>query len=479
MKSNSQFITLAGGILALVCFFLPWVKSDYLGTSITASGFDIVTKQQVNLITIAFIAAVAIIGISVYMVKKQTPWKSKWPVLISSAIGLGCILLGFLRINAGIDTPFSKVTAEELKFAFLYSAFGTILGFILSIVGVWKELDNLLKKLFPSLIIAYLIPLITLLFPSVDYGLRIVVFAYLYMLLAIGLNIVPGFTGLLDLGYVGFYLVGGYTAGLLMTRLGWSYWVVLPLAAIHGALWGLLRGAPTLRLTGDYFAIVTFGFAELLFRVVKNETWLIGGPNGFVNDIPRPNLFGYELNYNVDHYCHILILLCLTIFVVYRLQHSRIGRAWAAIREDEPAAACMGINLRAYKSLAFAVSAAIGGVGGAFYAQFSVNISAPAFEFWESIFILCMVVLGGMGSITGAIVGGGILGALGEVLRFILPAQLAGARYLIFGILLIVMMRFRPAGLWSQPRPSVLPFVNKFITKLRNGNQKDTPEHTA
>ena len=299
------------------------------------------------------------------------------------------------------------------------------------------------------LIIACIIPLITLPFPSGDYGLRIIVFAYLYMLLAVGLNIVPGFTGLLDLGYVAFYLVGGYTAGLLMVRLGWSYWVALPLAAIHGALWGLLRGAPTLRLTGDYFAIVTFGFAELLLRIVKNEEWLIGGPNGFVNDIPAPNLFGYQFYYNWQHYYHILILLSFTILVVYRLRNSRIGRAWAAIREDEDAASCMGINLREYKSLAFAISAAIGGIGGAFFAQFQANISATAFDFWESIFILCMVVLGGMGSITGSIIGAGILGSLGEVLRFILPTQLIGSRYLIFGILLIVMMRFRPAGLWS------------------------------
>ncbi|RKU05718.1 branched-chain amino acid ABC transporter permease [Candidatus Poribacteria bacterium] len=278
--------------------------------------------------------------------------------------------------------------------------------------------------------------------PSARYLLRVVVMACLYMLLALGLNIVPGFTGLLDLGYVGFYLVGGYTAGLLMARLGWSYWIALPLAAIHGALWGLLRGAPTLRLTGDYFAIVTFGFSELLFRIVKNEEWLIGGPNGFVNDIPAPNLFGYELYAYWQQYYHILILLGITIIVVYRLQHSRVGRAWAAIREDERAAESMGINLREYKSLAFAVSAAIGAVGGAFFAQFQVNISAGAFEFWESIFILCMVVLGGLGTIKGSILGAGILGVLGELLR-----PFGGWRYLIFGIILILIMRFRPAGL--------------------------------
>ena len=283
--------------------------------------------------------------------------------------------------------------------------------------------------------------------PSARYILRVVVMACLYMLLALGLNIVPGFTGLLDLGYVGFYLVGGYTAGLLMARLGWSYWIALPLAAIHGALWGLLRGAPTLRLTGDYFAIVTFGFSELLFRIVKNEEWLIGGPNGFVNDIPAPNFFGYELYAYWQQYYHILILLGLTVIVVYRLQNSRVGRAWAAIREDERAAESMGINLREYKSLAFAVSAAIGAVGGAFFAQFQVNISAGAFEFWESIFILCMIVLGGLGTIKGSVIGAGLLGVLGELLR-----PFGGWRYLIFGIILILIMRFRPAGLLSTKK---------------------------
>ena len=285
--------------------------------------------------------------------------------------------------------------------------------------------------------------------PSGDYMLRIIARAYLYMLLAVGLNIVCGFTGLLDLGYVGFYLIGGYTVGLLMTRLGFTYWIALPLAVLNGALWGLLRGAPTLRLTGDYFAIVTFGFAELLFRIVKNEQWLIGAPNGQLRDIPSPTLFGITFNQNWHNYYHILILLILVVFITHRLQHSRVGRAWVAIREDEQAAESMGINVSRYKSLAFAVSAAIGGLGGGFIAQFQVNISAPFFEFWESILILCMVVLGGMGSIRGAMVGAAILGSLGEILRpgFIIPYQFGNARYLIFGIILILLMRFRPGGL--------------------------------
>ena len=286
--------------------------------------------------------------------------------------------------------------------------------------------------------------------PQVPTGasvLRIVVEAALYMLLAVGLNVVCGFTGLLDLGYVAFYLVGGYTAALLMVRLGVSYWIALPLAALNGALWGLLRGAPTLRLTGDYFAIVTFGFAELLFRIVKNEEWLIGDINGFVKNIPAPRLCGMELYQMWHYYYHILILLGLVVFVTYRLQYSRVGRAWVAIREDEQAAESMGINIGRYKSLAFAVSAAIGAIGGAFLAPYGHSISAQSFEFWESILILCMVVLGGMGSIKGAMLGAAILAPLGEVIRFLLPNQFGGARYLIYGIILIVLMRFRPGGL--------------------------------
>ena len=283
--------------------------------------------------------------------------------------------------------------------------------------------------------------------PSGDTILRTVIDVCLYILLAVGLNIVCGFTGLLDLGYVGFYLVGGYTAGILMTRFDVSYWVVLPIALLNGALWGLLRGVPTLRLTGDYFAIVTFGFAELLFRIVKVEEWLVGDIDGYINDIPNPTIFGIELNQLWHYYYQIIILLILVVFVTYRLLHSRVGRAWVAIREDEQAAESMGINVSRYKLLAFAVSAAIGALGGAFLGPFRSGISAATFEFWESILIICMVVLGGLGSIRGTIIGAAILASLGEILRWVLPNQFTDARYLIFGIILILLMRFRPGGL--------------------------------
>lgn len=293
--------------------------------------------------------------------------------------------------------------------------------------------------------------------PGADYILRIVVRACLYMLLAIGLNIVCGFTGLLDLGYVVFYLIGGYTAGIFMSLLGVHYWIALPLAMVHAAAWGLLRGIPTLRLTGDYFAIVTFGFAELFFQIAKNEEWLTGGTTlGQLRGVPAPTIpfttFSFDQKWH--NYYHIIILLVIVVFVTYRLQNSRVGRAWVAIREDEQAAESMGINVGRYKSLAFAVSAAIGGLGGAFLAQFQVTFSADLFQFWESILILCMVVLGGMGSIRGAMLGAVILASLGEILRWALEGypKFGGSRYLIFGIILVLLMRFRPSGLMYREK---------------------------
>ena len=287
--------------------------------------------------------------------------------------------------------------------------------------------------------------------PSGGYILLISVQVCVYILLAVGLNIVCGFTGLLDLGYVAFYLVGAYTAGLLMTNHGFNYFLVLPLAILNGGLWGLIRGAPTLRLTGDYFAIVTFGFAELLRLAVKNEIWLIQDVNGFVKGIPTVKIPYTEivLYQNWHHYYHILVLIGIVIFITYRLKNSRVGRAWIAIREDEQAASCMGINVNRYKSLAFAISAAIGGLGGAFLAPFWGIISAKTFEFWESILILCMVILGGKGSIRGAIIGAVFLGSLSEILREMLLwiPQFSSARILFFGVILVLLMRFRPDGL--------------------------------
>ncbi|MEE9197016.1 MAG: branched-chain amino acid ABC transporter permease [bacterium] len=278
------------------------------------------------------------------------------------------------------------------------------------------------------------------------YPLRVAITIMLYMVLALGLNIIPGFCGLLDLGFVGFYGIGAYTAGLLILKLGFSFWLVLPLAALNGAIWGILLGAPTLRLTGDYFAIVTFGFSEIVVLVITNWVSLTRGPMGLPGIAP-PSLFGYTFDGETPYYYTIFGLVVLTVILCRRLADSRLGRAFFAIREDEVAAAHCGIPIIQTKVIAFAISASLGAVGGAFFAAWFTFISPNMFKFWESVFILCMIVLGGMGSIPGTMLGATILILLQETLR-----PFGVLRYVIFGALLILMMRFRPAGLLAVER---------------------------
>ena len=323
----------------------------------------------------------------------------------------------------------------------------------------WQIYKKNPRFVFSALIfLAVLLPWIPM-GASSNYILRILTTAILYMILALGLNIVPGFTGLLDLGYVGFYGIGAYTSGLLAIHYDLSLWVILPLAALNGALWGTLLGAPTLRLTGDYFAIVTFGFSELVVLVLRNELWLTRGPMGLPG-IPPPSIFGHPLTRDWEFFYLILLLLMIVLLVVTRLQDSRMGRAWFAIREDEIAAQCCGINLIRYKVTAFAISASIGAMGGAFYAKWFKFIHPDMFKFWESILILCLIVFGGMGSIAGTMLGALILIPLSEVLRAVLPQGLFNARYLIYGLVLVLMMRWRPEGLvpfgWAQAKKAKL-----------------------
>ena len=301
------------------------------------------------------------------------------------------------------------------------------------------------------------------------YIQRILTLTILYMILALGLNIVPGFTGLLDLGYVGFYGIGAYTAGLLTIHYDLSFWVILPLAALNGALWGILLGAPTLRLTGDYFAIVTFGFSELVVLVIRNELWLTRGPMGLPGINP-PSILGHAIRKQWEYYYLVLAMLFLVLFVVRRIEDSRLGRAWFAIREDEIAAECVGINIINYKVIAFATSASIGAFGGAFFAKWFLFIHPDMFKFWESILVLCLIVFGGMGSIKGTMLGAAVLIPMTEILRAVLinipkwlnslgmnltvefGQNLVQARYLLFGLILVLMMRFRPEGLFPIAR---------------------------
>jgi len=303
---------------------------------------------------------------------------------------------------------------------------------------------------------------------------RIANFAILYILLALGLNIVVGFAGLLDLCYIAFYAVGAYTYALLASphfNLHLPFWVILPIGAALAALFGLLLGAPTLKLRGDYLAIVTLGFGEIVRIFLNNLSRpvnLTNGPQGVAGIDPfridgfdfaqYQTLLGLQFSGPIKYYYLLLAVVIAVIVINLRLQNSRIGRAWEAIREDEIAASAMGINTRNVKLLAFAMGASFGGLAGGMFSAMQAFISPESFVLVESIMVVSMVVLGGMGNIWGVILGALLLSFVPEILRWTVePLQdaLFGRqliapeviRMLIFGLALVLVMLFRPAGL--------------------------------
>jgi branched-chain amino acid transport system permease protein len=325
-----------------------------------------------------------------------------------------------------------------------------------------------------------------------NYWVRVLDFAMLYVMLALGLNIVVGFAGLLDLGYIAFYAVGAYIAALLSsphltTQFAWiaamfpnglhvPIYVIVPLAMAVAAIFGILLGAPTLRLRGDYLAIVTLGFGEIVRLFMNNldrPVNITNGPKG-ITAVDPVSIGGYSFAQthsflgislpSVYLYYYLFVLCALfVIFVSVRLQHSRIGRAWAAIREDEIAAKAMGINTRNVKLLAFAMGASFGGLSGAMFGAFQGFVSPESFTFWESVVVLACVVLGGMGHIPGVILGAIMLSVFPEFLRSTMgPLQnmLFGhqildtevIRQLLYGLAMVVIMLYRPAGLWPSPK---------------------------
>jgi branched-chain amino acid transport system permease protein len=281
------------------------------------------------------------------------------------------------------------------------------------------------------------------------YQVNIMTTALMYVVLGLGLNIVVGLAGLLDLGYVAFYAVGAYTYGLLNHHFSLGFWAVLPAGAFMGALFGILLGFPVLRLRGDYLAIVTLGFGEIIRLVLENWNAFSFGPSGIAN-ISRPSFFGTQFslqNATIYIYFLMIALALLTVFVVNRLQNSRIGRAWVALREDEIACQAMGIDKTKTKLSAFALGATWAGMMGVVFAAKTTFINPASFTFLESAIILSIVVLGGMGSIAGVITGAFVLVLLPEYLR-----AFSDYRMLLFGAILVVMMVFRPQGLISNVR---------------------------
>ncbi|MFW2367551.1 MAG: high-affinity branched-chain amino acid ABC transporter permease LivM [Desulforhopalus sp.] len=290
-----------------------------------------------------------------------------------------------------------------------------------------------------------------LVFPFIfdTYQTNIMITALMYVVLGLGLNIVVGMAGLLDLGFVAFYAVGAYTYALLNYHFGLGFWVVLPIGGALAAMAGILLGFPVLRLRGDYLAIVTLGFGEIIRLVLENWNEFSMGPSG-ISNIARPGFFGIELSLeqSILYLYYIMILFMIfTIFVVNRLQDSRLGRAWIALREDEIACQAMGIDKRKTKLVAFSLGAFWAGFVGVIFAAKTTFINPASFTFLESAIILSIVVLGGMGSIVGVIFGALILILMPEYLR-----ALSEYRMLAFGGILVAMMVFRPQGLIATIR---------------------------
>ena len=346
-------------------------------------------------------------------------------------------------------------------------------------------------KLIAFLVVAALMLILPLVLQSTGSNswVRIVDVALLYVLLALGLNIVVGYAGLLDLGFIAFFAVGAYLYGLLAsphltdtfawlaatfpTGLHMNFWLVMVLAGIVAGVTGLILGFPVLKLRGDYLAIVTLGFGEII-RIFMNNldhpVNITNGPKGIgqidsvsifgLNLGKRHELFGYDINSVTLYYYLFLILVVISIVICYRLQDSRIGRAWMAIREDEIAAKAMGINTRNMKLLAFGMGASFGGVSGAMFGAFQGFVSPESFSLMESVMIVAMVVLGGIGHIPGVILGAVLLSALPEVLRYVagpLQAMTDGRldsailRQLLIALAMIIVMLLRPRGLWPAP----------------------------
>ncbi|MBU2550842.1 MAG: branched-chain amino acid ABC transporter permease [Proteobacteria bacterium] len=293
------------------------------------------------------------------------------------------------------------------------------------------------------------------------YQVNIMITALMYVVLGLGLNIVVGVAGLLDLGYVAFYAVGAYGYALLNHHYGLGFWAALPLGAALGAVFGILLGFPVLRLRGDYLAIVTLGFGEIIRLILENWNAFSFGPSGIAH-IDRPGLFGLnlDLDWTMKYLFFIMIALVLfTVFVVDRLQNSRIGRAWLALREDELACQAMGIDKTRTKLTAFALGATWAGMIGVVFAAKTTFVNPASFTFMESAIILSIVVLGGMGSILGVIIAAFVLMLLPEYLR-----AFSEYRMLLFGASMVLVMVFRPQGLitrvrrrYEYPLPQGLP----------------------
>ena len=401
------------------------------------------------------------------------------------AFGLFSLMLG-LRSETGASGRLEVVSRPELLAAAVAAVFvgrlavaliaqGRVaIDFARALPAATPAFERLRRFALPALLaFALLVPV---LFYSNRYFLDLGILVLTYVMLGWGLNIVVGLAGLLDLGYVAFYAVGAYSYALLAQNFGLSFWICLPLAGILAALWGIMLGFPVLRLRGDYLAIVTLAFGEIIRIVIVNWQSFTNGPNG-ISGIPRPSFFGipfdssaagfaarFGLEFDPTHrivflFYLILALALLTSFVTLRLRRLPIGRAWEALREDEIACRSLGINTTNTKLTAFAMGAMFGGFAGSFFATRQGFISPESFVFMESALVLAIVVLGGMGSQLGVVVA-----ALVMIGGFEFFRQFEQFRMLVFGTAMVAIMVWRPRGLIATRTPSVFLQQKKIIS---------------
>jgi len=447
----------------------PAVPAPPVGDRLVAS-----LKDSVLAAIITFALAAPLVGLETVAVGSSSNLRldTHWD---SVAIAVVVVFVGRLFLNVFVWKAPHPVTAR----------FAAALSGLPAIPNVGRAAAGLF------LLAAFVIPVITIYYAPqqsryiIDLGTLILT----YVMLGWGLNIVVGLAGLLDLGYVAFYAVGAYSYALIAEHLGWSFWECLPFAGIFAACWGLILGFPVLRLRGDYLAIVTLAFGEIIRLVLINWYSFTHGPDG-INGVPRPSFFGLEftrgkdgfaahfgLHYSPNHriiflYYVILVLALITNVITLRIRRLPVGRAWEALREDEIACRSLGLNTTNTKLTAFAMGAMFGGFAGSFFATRQGFISPESFNFVESATILAIVVLGGLGSQIGVAVAAVVMIGGIELLRNLTflkaifgpgfdPTQY---RMLIFGIVMVAIMVWRPRGLVSTRRPSVFLKARKAVS---------------
>ena len=396
---------------------------------------------------VAFVLALPLVGFKTITGGGRLEFVFRWEMLLAT---VSIIFFGRLTLAAVRDT-WGKKGSVSTRFIRLS--------------------ENIKKRRLFLTILIIAAALVFPFMPEVDRRLvDLATLVLIYVMLGWGLNIVVGLAGLLDLGYVAFYAVGAYTFALLGTVYDWSFWTCLPIAGAVAAMFGILLGYPVLRLRGDYLAIVTLGFGEIIRVILTNWVALSGGPNGIAG-IPRPTLFGleftrrtreghsfheyFDLPFSGDYriiylYYVILILALITNLFVVKIRKLPIGRAWEALREDEIACRALGINPVNVKLSAFALGAMFGGFAGSFFASRNGFISPESFTFIESAIILAIVVLGGMGSQVGVVLAAAAIVLLPEALR-----DFSEYRMLVFGMAMVLVMVWRPRGLLANREPTI------------------------